>query len=141
MMIEQARVLAYENGIARVQSYAKQGCGSCASSGCGTSALSGLSGEKKAPIFEIKVAQALNAGDQIEIGLSEKALLISIFLLYGVPLFVLVASSLLLSPLFDSELWLASTVLAVVLLTFKGLHHKIKTSPTANFKPIFIRKL
>lgn len=90
MMIEQATVLEYKNGVALVQCYAKSSCGGCiAQSSCGSKALSALVGEKQAPIFRIAVDEPLNIGDQIKLGLSENMLLKSVFLIYGLPLLVL----------------------------------------------------
>lgn len=112
MMIEQATVLSYQNGKALVQCYAKSGCGGCAAQNhCGSKALSGLSGEKTAPRFEIKVDQALKAGDQIQLGLAENTLLMSVFWVYCVPLMVLIGSTLLFSALFNNELLVASGVI------------------------------
>ena len=69
MMIEEATVVEYHNGVAVVQCQAKSGCGGCAAnSACGTKALSALAGEKVAPRFSIRVNQRLEVGDKIQLG-------------------------------------------------------------------------
>lgn len=142
MMIEQATVIRYQNGIATVQSHAKSGCGGCGSSGsCGTKALSALAGEKTAPRFELAIEQPLNAGDIIEIGLAEKSMLVGIFWLYVVPLCVLLGSALLFSSWIDNELIVALGMFGSTLATFYVIKQTINRRITGEFTPIFLRKL
>lgn len=142
MMIEQATVISYQNGIATVQSYAKSGCGGCGSGGsCGTKALSALAGEKAAPCFELVIEQPLNAGDIIEIGLAEKSMLVGIFWLYVVPLCVLLGSALLFSSWIDNELIVALGMFGSTLATFYVIKQTINRTITGEFTPIFLRKL
>lgn len=142
MMVEKATVLDYQNGVATVQCYAKAGCGSCAGgASCGTKSLSALAGEKKAPQFELKVNQPLEIGDEIELGLTEARLLLSVFWLYGIPLFVVLASSLFFSQWINNELVVAllmlfSTVTAYSFIK-KILSRKLKNGIT----PVFLRKV
>ena len=141
MMIEQATVLSYQNGKALVQCYAKSGCGGCAAQNhCGSKALSGLSGEKTAPRFEIKVDQALKAGDQIQLGLAENTLLMSVFWVYCVPLMVLIGSTLLFSALFSNELLVASGVIFLTACSFWAVKLATAHQPLTKFTPIFLGK-
>lgn len=141
MMIEKATVLSYENGKALVQCYAKSGCGGCAAQNhCGSKALSGLSGEKTAPRFEIKVDQALKAGDQIQLGLAENTLLMSVFWVYCVPLMVLIGSTLLFSALFSNELLVASGVIFLTACSFWAVKLATAHQPLTKFTPIFLGK-
>lgn len=142
MLIEQAKVIAYQNGFATVQCIAKSGCGGCAGrSACGTRALSGLAGEKTAPQLTLAVDQVLSEGDWIEIGLAESSLLFSVFWLYIVPLFALIASTLLLSYWIEQELWVALGVLLVTTGTFISIKTVMLRNLSGQFTPQFLRKL
>lgn len=141
MMLEQALVLRYQNGIATIQAFAKSGCGGCVAEGCGTKSLSALVGEKRAPQFDIAVSQHLNSGDQIEIGITENHLLLSVFWLYAVPLFVLIASTLFFSMWFANELVIAGLILCSTLVAFISIKKIIKRQIINGLNPIFVRKL
>lgn len=142
MMIEQATVIGYQNGIATLQCQAKQGCGSCAAqSSCGTKALSALSGEKHAPQFQLAVPQALAVGDRVEIGLSERSLLGGVLWLYGLPLLSLIASALLASHWIAHELGVALVILLVTISSFFAVQKIIARKPQQAFTPIFLRKI
>ncbi len=142
MMIEQATVLRYHNGIATVQCYAKSGCGGCsAQDGCGVKSLSALAGEKRAPQFELAVDQPLNEGDRIEIGLAEKSVLYSVFWLYGVPLMTILTSALLLSHRIENELVVALGILVCTAVTFLLIKKKMGQKAQREFIPVFLRKV
>lgn len=141
MIIEQASVLHYQNGIATIQCFAKSGCGSCAAKGCGTKVLSALAGEKSAPQFELSVEQPLQKGDLIEIGILENSLLQSVLWLYALPLFTLIVTTLLFSAWFENELLVAMAIFVSVLVTFFCVKTMIKRQKLTELKPIFVRKL
>lgn len=141
MMIEQALVLHYQNGIATIQAFAKSGCGGCSAQGCGTKSLSALAGEKQAPQFKIAVSQPLNCGDRIEIGIAENYLLLSVFWLYAVPLLVLIVSTLLFSVWLENELIVAAAVVICTLSAFISIRKIIKRQIIGGISPTFVRKL
>ncbi len=142
MMIEQASVVSYQNGIAIVQCQAKSGCGSCPSNqSCGTKALSALAGEKFAPQFELVVDIPLQIGDKIEIGLAEQSLLLSVFWLYVMPLIALILSALLLSQRIQNELWVALGIFIATALTFLLVKKTISKKSQTQFIPVFLRKI
>ncbi|MCK3655641.1 transcriptional regulator [Pasteurellaceae bacterium Macca] len=142
MMIEQATVIHYQQGIALIQCQRKAGCGSCSAQGsCGAKALSALTGEKIAPQFSLSVPEPLQIGDRIEIGLAEKSLLSGVFWLYGLPLFVLMATTLLLSLLGVAEIFVALGVVFTTMATFWGIKQRFANQPLANFTPQFLRKI
>lgn len=142
MMIEQATVVGYQNGIAVVQCQAKSGCGSCvANQTCGTKVLSALSGEKFAPQFELAVDTPLQLGDKIEIGLTEQSLLLSVVWLYVIPLVALIASTLLLSQWIQNELWVALGIFIATALTFLLVKKTISKKSQTQFIPVFLRKI
>ncbi len=141
MMIEQATVIAYQNGIAQVQCQAKQGCGGCSQqSTCGTKALSALAGEKTAPLLALPVPTPLAAGDKIEIGLAESSLLASVWWLYTLPLLAVVLSTLLLSQWIDNELIVAIGIIGSTAATFIGIKHYLSKRQQV-ILPVFLRKL
>lgn len=141
MMVEQAVVIGYQNGIAKVQCYSKSGCGSCSAQTCGTKALSAIAGEKFAPQFSLEVNQTLQVGDKIEIGLAEQQLLQSIVWLYAIPLGVMVLSTLILSIYIVDEIVLALGIIGCTLATFSGVKRMLARQPQAQFTPIFLRKI
>lgn len=143
MMIEQATVVEYQNGVAVVQCYAKSGCGSCAArADCGSKALSALAGERIAPRFTIEVDEPLQVGDQIQLGLAEHTLLKSVLLIYGIPLFVLVITAVGFSQVFANELIVLLTMLLSTGVTFWIIKKLMdKKSQRANYVPIFLGKV
>lgn len=142
MVIERATVVHYQNGIATVQCYAKSGCGGCAGeTNCGTKALSALAGEKFSPQFEIKVNEILQVGDQVELGLAEQSLLFSVFWLYGLPLIVILVSSLLFSQWIHNELLVALLVLVTTLMAFFTIKKILSRNMKSDIVPQFVRKV
>ncbi|AGQ39659.1 TPA: SoxR reducing system RseC family protein [Mannheimia haemolytica] len=143
MMIEQATVVEYQNGVAIVQCYAKSSCGGCAAqSACGSKALSALAGEKIDPRFRIEVDEPLKVGDKVELGLAENILLKSVFLIYGIPLLVLVMTAVGFSQFFANELIVLFIMLLSTGITFWAVRKLIhKHSKQANFSPIFLGKV
>ncbi|AHG79338.1 Sigma-E factor regulatory protein [Mannheimia varigena USDA-ARS-USMARC-1388] len=143
MIIEEATVVEYRDGIAIVQCYAKNSCGGCAAqSACGTKALSALAGEKIAPRFQINVNEDLQVGDRIKLGLAENTLLKSVFLIYGIPLFVLVITAVGFSQFFANELIVFCIMLLFTGISFWAVRKLIeKHSKQANFSPIFLDKV
>ena len=86
MVKEQATVIGLSGNIAEVQTERQIACSQCeAGRGCGIGAIGRLFGKRNKPI-KIKVDQDLKPGDQIEIGLSDKAFLRAGLLIYGTPL-------------------------------------------------------
>lgn len=141
MMIEQATVLDYHNGVAHIQCFAKSGCGGCAATGCGTKALSALAGEKHAPQFELAVPVELKTGDTIEIGIAENNLIQSVLWLYGLPLLALLGSTLFFSSWIVNELWLALCVAGCTISAFVMIKKIIKYRRIGALVPTFVRKL
>lgn len=142
MIIEQAKVIHYQNGIALIQCFTKSSCGGCqASYQCGTKALSALSGEKQAGQFQLPVNTKLVEGDLIEIAITERHLLISVFWLYFLPLVVLLSSTLIFSIWLENELYLASAILFSTVMAFQIIKQIVKRQPKGQFIPRFLRKL
>ncbi|QGM80457.1 SoxR reducing system RseC family protein [Otariodibacter oris] len=142
MMVEYATVVNYSKGIATVVCDPKVGCGSCVSSGaCGTRTLSALAGEKSALEFELKVSETLSIGDKIEIGLTERNLLLGVFGMYGIPLIVFIGSALLFSQWIDNELVVALIMFMSTAGLFAGMKKVLQKKSMGQFIPVFLRKI
>ena len=86
MIKETAKVVSLSGDVAQVQMQRQSACSHCEmSQGCGTGAIGRLLGKRSKPV-EIKVYQTLKPGDQVEIGLPDKAFLRAGLLIYGMPL-------------------------------------------------------
>lgn len=143
MLTEIAVVLAYEQGIAQVKCQSQTACGSCvAKSACGTAALSELTGERGEHIFQIETIMPLTVGQQVEIGLSEQAMLSSAILLYFVPLCSLLLSVIGGGYLFSQELQTALFAFFCTALSFL-IVRKIsqKWQKNHHYRPILLRVL
>lgn len=144
MLKEQALVVDYQKGIAIVKCQSKTACGSCmAKNSCGTAALSQLTSSSVGEhLFQISSPMPLKIGQLVEIGLTERALLISAFLLYLVPLLVLVTTTFLSSFLFQHELISAIFILFCTALSFFIIRfYTAKTQKKSAFQPILLRTL
>ncbi|NBI12767.1 hypothetical protein GVX81_03910 [[Haemophilus] felis] len=143
MLREKVQVVAYANGVATVRFQAVTGCGACsARKNCGTTLLSNLTRKPDDYMFNVASLMPLKAGQWIEIGLPERSLLVSVCLLYVIPLLVLVLGT------FFSDFWglseglrlifiLLSTSLTffVVHICSKRLHQRV------SYQPILLRQL
>ncbi|MEN8177811.1 MAG: SoxR reducing system RseC family protein [Pseudomonadota bacterium] len=90
MIEESARVIASEDGFALVETQTRAACGSCGSAGsCGASVLSGLFKRRH---NHLKVLNPIHAtpGQQVVIGLQERALVTASLTTYLLPLVCLI---------------------------------------------------
>lgn len=143
MLKEKAIVVAYENGIAKVQCHSKSACGSCrVKDACGTSALSELAGSQGKHQFDIPTITPLKIGQQVEIGLPENALISATLLLYCLPLVVLLITTFVSQSLFSYELIRALFILGCTALTFFLLRKKVRQlQQKATYQPVLLRVL
>ncbi|HBO39492.1 MAG TPA: hypothetical protein DD638_12605 [Pasteurellaceae bacterium] len=143
MMTESAVVIDYESGIATVKCQSQSACGSCsAKTACGTSALAKLTGEKGEHIFRVPTIMPLKVGQMVEIGLSERSLLLSALLLYVVPLITLLVATLISERLFNHELIRAVFILLTTALSFFIVRFYTNTlNKKPAYQPILLRVL
>lgn len=143
MLKEKAVVISYEAGIAQVRFQPVKSCSGCGEQqGCGVSALSALTGEPTHCIFSVPSLMPLKAGQQVEIGLPERSLFVSIFWLYVVPLIVLLASTILSEKLGITEglrllVIIISTALSFLLVRF----YSNKLHQRTAYQPVLLRVL
>ncbi|TDQ56632.1 RseC/MucC-like positive regulator of sigma(E) [Mesocricetibacter intestinalis] len=143
MLIENAVVIDYKSGVARVKCQSKSACGSCAAkSECGNAALSELGGGKGEHIFNIATITPLQAGQQVQIGLPERSLLLSVSLVYLLPLVTLLVSALIGEYLFAQELLNALFIFAMTALSFLGLKvYAARLNKKSAYAPILLKVL
>lgn len=86
MMKEWATVISWQDGIATLRCETQAGCSSCHSrSGCGARVLNEL-GPQTEHNLQVNVAEQLQPGQKVELGITEGSLLRSAFLVYMTPL-------------------------------------------------------
>lgn len=145
MLTESAVVIEYESGKAKVKCQSQSACGSCAAkSACGTAALAELtgSGVRGEHIFTIETITPLKVGQRVEIGLSEHSLVKSALLVYCVPLFTLLFSTLLFDSLFTHELVSVFFIFISTALSFLGVRwYAQKLHRKSAYQPVLLRVL
>ncbi len=144
MLTERGIVIAYHNGIAQIQCQRQNGCNACTTKmSCGNVVLSDLTTEKKIKtdhIFTIETLTPLKAGQQVEIGLKEKSFILASFLLYGIPLFMLIMTTIISQFWFKNELIRVAIIVACTGFCFflvKLLANKLQKLPA--YQPILLR--
>ena len=130
MLTESAVVIEYESGKAKVKCQSQSACGTCAAkSACGNSALSELagSGARGEHIFTIETITPLKVGP---------------LLMYCVPLFTLVFSTLLFDSLFSHELVSVFFIFISTALSFLGVRwYARKLNRKSAYQPVLLRVL
>ncbi len=145
MLKESAVVVSYdaETGLARVKCQSQSACGACsARNACGTASLSELNGKRGEHVFILETITPLRIGQRVEIGLEEKSMLFSALLMYIVPLFTLLAATLLSTYLTESELIRATVIVFVTALVFWAIRkYTRKLGQQSEFQPTLLRVL
>lgn len=91
MIREWTTVASWQQGVAILNCEQRSGCGSCdAKKSCGTAVLSKL-GPQIHHQLQVSIAQPLEPGQKVEIGIAEKSILSSALLVYMTPLVGLMA--------------------------------------------------
>lgn len=89
LIIETAKVVEVGDGYAKVECVSKSACGSCASAdNCGNSAIA-KAFPTRVHQLQVKLTEAVEVGDQIELALNAKNMLQSAVLVYLVPIAML----------------------------------------------------
>ena len=107
MITEQAIVTSCNGKQVELELQRGSACAGCElSQGCGTGALGRLLGKRSKPLI-IETDQVLKPGDRLQLGLSESALVKASLIIYGLPLWGMVAAGLLASFAAEAEAWVA----------------------------------
>lgn len=143
MLKENAVVISYENGIAKVKCQSQSACGQCAAKdSCGTSSLSELNGKRGEHIFNVETIMPLREGQVVEIGLEEKSMLFSALLMYIAPLATLLISTVLSSYISENEIFRALIIFLSSTLTFVLVKkYSKKLEQQTEFQPVLLRVL
>lgn len=97
MITEQAIVTRCNGRQVELELLRSSACGNCElSKGCGTGALGRLLGRRSRPLV-IETDQRVQAGDTVELGLSESALVKASLVAYGFPLLGMIVTGMLAS--------------------------------------------
>lgn len=141
MLTENAVVLSYTAGIAKVQCESQSACGSCAAKkGCGTSVLSELSGEKGTHTLTVESLIPLKQGQIVQIGLPEKSLIFTALLIYIVPLVTILLTTFLTEGIIEDELVRATMILLSTACAFVAVRwYSKRLHQQADFKPILLK--
>jgi len=95
MLKENARVIAVNNDLAIVETHRKVACQSCAvNKGCGTGVIARVIGGKR---FHLEVLNPIKAevGDEVIVGIEDNILVASSFIVYTIPLILMLAGGIL----------------------------------------------
>lgn len=93
MIEEHARVIAVDNGMVEMLVQRQTACDACSvNKGCGTGVLSKALGVK-AMRLRVRSSLALKAGDNVVVGIEDKMLVRSSFLVYTLPLLMLLGGA------------------------------------------------
>lgn len=147
MIEESARVVALDGDFAWVETERKSACGTCAANkGCGTAALAKVMGNRRTRVRALNQL-GVAVGDEVLIGLEERALVRGSLAVYAVPLLALLAAALF-GQYMAGRLGLAdveaSTILAGLaglaggLVWLRGFGHRIQHD--RRYQPVILRR-
>lgn len=115
MITETGKVVAVDGASAWVQTIRTSACQSCsARSGCGQRALASMTGGRANQVLVLNSVDA-KVGDEVVLGIDEQSLLRASLWVYGVPLLLMVFSSIL------GHQWFGASDLSAVVGAVSGL--------------------
>lgn len=142
MIEEQALVVAVDGDQAKLEIVRRTPCGLCGQTrGCGVSVFGKLLGHRNNVFSAVNPLNA-QIGDQVVVGVDEKALLVSSLAVYGIPLVSVLAGAVagtLLAPT-GGDVWpLAGAGLGLVsgILALKA--HAMGRGLDARYRPVILR--
>jgi len=124
MIEETAVVTRIDDGRVWIKSRQNGACGGCMQQDtCGTASMANLLPKRE---FAVDCALRLQIGDQVRVTIDDSHLLFGSFLLYMLPLVVMLTGAGLASaylPQAVADDWLPETALTILLLTFRLIYH------------------
>lgn len=147
MIEETARVVAAEGEFVWVETQRQSTCGSCAArQGCGTATLAKVLGQRRTRVRALN-RNVARVGDQVVVGIHERALVRGSLAVYAVPLLGLLAGGTVGAQLQarlqlpGEVLTLAAGVVGLVagLLWVKGFTRRIRGD--SRYQPVVLRRL
>lgn len=143
MITERGRICQLEDGRAWIECQSSGGCERCArGQGCGGGVLGALLGDRLHRVRASAAGHELRVGDQVEIGISETALVTGAVVVYGLPLAGLLGGAVgagMLADFSSDGLTLAGALagLALAVVTSRRLHWH----GAGRFEPVITRNL
>ncbi|TBM16969.1 SoxR-reducing system protein RseC [Hafnia alvei] len=140
MMREWATVASWQQGIATLNCEQHSGCGSCgAKNTCGTAVLNKINPQSQHQL-QVEIAQPLEPGQRVEIGITEANLLRSAVLVYLTPLLGLIVGGGVGQSLMHSDAWAALGALVGAGAGFMFARFKAKKlSDRQDYQPIVLQ--
>ena len=148
MLEETARVVEVDHQTVWVETQRRSTCGSCsANKACGTAAISRALGKRRS-VVRVMANMPLKAGDEVVIGIRERALIKGSLAVYAVPIALLLLGALLGDLGAQRFLWqsaeAASLILGVSgfiggLFWLRRFTRRIRND--ADYQPVVLRKL
>jgi sigma-E factor negative regulatory protein RseC len=118
MIEEHAVITELADGQATLEIERKTACGLCGQKrGCGNSTWGKLLGHKTQALRAENCISA-HVGDSVVVGIDERGMLISVLILYGIPLVGLLLATILADMIFANELYVALSAALGLLLAF-----------------------
>ncbi len=140
MMKEWATVVSWQDGIAELRCETQAGCSSCHSrSGCGARVLNELGPQTEHNLL-VNIAERLEPGQKVELGITEGSLLRSAFLIYMTPLLGVILGGGLLQWLTQGDLYSVLGALAGGAIGFvvaRALAAKLENQ--ADYQPVILQ--
>lgn len=137
MIEEFAVVTNCQKNLAELEIERKTACSICGQTrGCGNATWGKLLGHKSATLLVQNNLEA-KVGDSVVVGIDERVVLRSVFLLYVIPLLCLVFFSVLADALFNSQLYVGIAALLGLLLGFGAV--KFLVGDSARHQAILLR--
>ncbi len=148
MLEETARVVEVDHGSIWVETQRRSTCGSCAANkGCGTAAISRVLGNRRS-LVRVLASMPLKIGDEVIIGIRERALVKGSLAVYAVPILLLLLGAVLGELGAQRFLW-QSAELASLVLGISGFiaglfwlrRFTFRIRHDADYQPVVLRKL
>lgn len=148
MLEETAHVVEVNHDSVWVETQRRSACGSCSvNKGCGTAVISRALGKRRS-VVRVLADMPLKAGDEVVIGIRERALVKGSLAVYAVPLALLLAGALLGELGAQRFLWQSAEVASLVLgisgfvaglVWLQRFTRRIRYD--ADYQPVVLRKL
>lgn len=142
MIKEHALVERVEGQDVWVQTQRQSTCGSCAAkAGCGTAAVGKVVGLRSTRV-RLLDSKDIAVGDRVVIGLAENAMLRGAFMVYAVPLLLMLLFSAVASWAAYSELVVIASAglgLLIGMSIVRGFGHRIRYNPA--YQPVLLEKI
>lgn len=142
MITETATVVAVRGDRVTVSASVKTACGSCqAAEDCGTSAVAKAFSPKQ-QTFELVSPIPLKPGEKVTLGIPEAHLLSASWMMYVVPLLVLIGSAVLFAE-FSSlhELIVFALSAGLTWLTFQWVSSRLQRQRNGRYEPVIVNKI